>query len=100
MLVVLLSWVVMLLVSVVCGWVGWWLLLKPSPPPASVTQPYSSPSLLYPLKVVVFYCLVKLRKVSTVSVAILETYEHAKYSILGSLKYCKPSVVPDASGLS
>lgn len=64
MLAALLSWVVMLLVFVVCGWVGWWLLLKPYPPPASVTRPYSSPSLLYPLKVAVFYCLVKLRKVS------------------------------------
>ncbi|KAK3866638.1 hypothetical protein Pcinc_027840 [Petrolisthes cinctipes] len=62
MLAGLLSWVVVVLVSVVCGWVGWWLLLKPSPPPASVTRPYSCPSLLYPLKVVVFYCLVKLRK--------------------------------------
>ncbi|XP_045615430.1 uncharacterized protein [Procambarus clarkii] len=54
--------------SVVCTgvgvWVAWWMLLKPTPPPTQAILPYTRKSLFYPLKVIIFYCFVKLRKKS------------------------------------
>ncbi|MPC65836.1 hypothetical protein E2C01_059972 [Portunus trituberculatus] len=69
MLTVALSWVVWLgsvcMLLVVGIWVAWWSLL-PLTPPQHVIQPYSLPSFLFPLKVLLFYILIKFRKVSVV----------------------------------
>lgn len=51
-------------VTLVAGWLSWWFLLRPTPIPPTATHPYAQPSVFYPLKVLVFYCLVKFRKVS------------------------------------
>ncbi|XP_045110001.1 uncharacterized protein LOC123503941 [Portunus trituberculatus] len=65
MLTVALSWVVWLgsvcMLLVVGIWVAWWSLL-PLTPPQHVIQPYSLPSFLFPLKVLLFYILIKFRK--------------------------------------
>ncbi|KAG0715012.1 39S ribosomal protein L32, mitochondrial [Chionoecetes opilio] len=47
------------------GWWGAWWLSRPAPPSVTATHPYSSPSFLYPLKVLTFYLLVKFRKRSS-----------------------------------
>lgn len=65
MVILVLSWLTWLvgavLACVLGGWGAWWML-QPSPPPVNATHPYARPSFFYPLKVIVFYCLVKFRK--------------------------------------
>ncbi|XP_037792800.1 uncharacterized protein LOC119588168 [Penaeus monodon] len=62
MLNLLLTWLMGVSVTLVAGWLSWWFLLRPTPIPPTATHPYARPSVFYPLKVLVFYCLVKFRK--------------------------------------
>nr|XP_027233425.1 uncharacterized protein LOC113824838 [Penaeus vannamei] len=62
MLNLLLSWPMGVSVAVIAGWLSWWFLLRPTPIPPAAAHPYARPSVFYPLKVLVFYCLVKFRK--------------------------------------
>lgn len=62
MLNLLLTWPMSVSVAVIAGWLSWWFLLRPTPIPPAAAHPYARPSVFYPLKVLVFYCLVKFRK--------------------------------------
>lgn len=70
-----LMWTIGVLCAAVVGWVGWWMILRPTPPPTHITQPYAQLSIFYPLKVAVFYCLVKFRKVSYLPIRFHNTYK-------------------------